>query len=60
MEFEISDWRDKKWVLFFGDSDTGTLFFESRQIGPFDNEREAIEFIERETGGKIKSSTRVD
>lgn len=60
MEFSIIDCFGHVWELSFGDRDMGMLFFHGQYIAPFANESLAIAHIEWKTGGKIKSSTRVD
>ena len=59
MEFKIIDRHGHTWELYFADSDgkEGTLFFMGQSIGRY-TEAGAIQYIERETGGKIKSSER--
>ncbi|HBW50714.1 MAG TPA: hypothetical protein DEF47_12495 [Herpetosiphon sp.] len=60
MEFEIIDCNGTSWELFFGDSNWGKLFFQGQFIQNFDNEVDAIAYVENQTGSPIQSSQRVD
>lgn len=61
MEFRIIDRYGHAWELYFADDDTttGTLFYQGQRIGRY-TERNAVAYIQAETGGAIESIRRVD